>query len=145
MTKRRSPRAYYRAVVLLTFVALGVNSVSLGQTQPSKTEQKPEMGGVNTGPALIYSSRRTTGITDAKAPMIFEDVTDKTAMASFKHRSGTPAKDYIFEVPSGGVAIFDYDGDGLLDIYLLNGSTLPALQGKEKAPRAALFRNLGNW
>jgi len=146
MTKTKSHRAYSKAIAALILFVLCTGCLSLlGQTQPSKTEQKPEMGGVNTGPALIYSSRRTTGITDAKAPMIFEDVTDKTALASFKHRSGTPAKDYIFEVPSGGVAIFDYDGDGLLDIYLLNGSTLPALQGKEKAPRAALYRNLGNW
>src|SRR5204863_179664 len=73
------------------------------------------------------------------------DATDKTALTNFKHHSGTPAKDYIFEVPSGGVAIFDYDGDGLPDIYLLNGSTLPALQGKEKPPRAALYHNSGNW
>jgi hypothetical protein len=43
------------------------------------------------------------------------------------------------------VAIFDYDGDGLPDIYLPNGSTLPALLGKEKPPRAALYHNLGNW
>src|SRR4029453_4806854 len=36
-------------------------------------------------------------------------------------------------------------GDNLLDIYLLNGSTVAALEGKEKPPRAALYRNLGNW
>jgi hypothetical protein len=33
----------------------------------------------------------------------------------------------------------------LPDIYLVNGSTLPALLGKDKAPRAALYHNLGNW
>jgi hypothetical protein len=54
-------------------------------------------------------------------------------------------KNYLFEAPSGAVALFDYDGDGLLDVYLLNGSTVPALQGKEKPPRAALYRNLGEW
>jgi len=102
-------------------------------------------GGVNTGAPINYTSKRTVGITDPNAPLVFEDVTDKTALANFKHRAGTPEKNYIFEVPSGGVAIFDYDGDGLPDIYLENGSTMAALQGKEKPPRAALYHNLGHW
>ncbi|HKY27786.1 MAG TPA: CRTAC1 family protein [Pyrinomonadaceae bacterium] len=101
--------------------------------------------GVSTGTPLTYSSRRTVGVTDPKAPIVFEDVTDKTALAAFIHRSGSPQKEYIFETPSGGAAIFDYDGDGLPDIYLVNGLTMAALDGKEKAPRSALYRNLGNW
>ena len=112
-----------------------------GQT-PTK---KPEPAGVATGTALNYTSRRTVGITDPKAPLIFSDVTDKTALAAFKHHAGTPAKDYIFEVSPGGVAILDYDGDGWPDIYLVNGSTLQAMRGKEPPPRAALYHNLGNW
>ena len=111
----------------------------MAQTQP----QRP--GGASTGTPATYTSRRTVGITDPNAPVVFEDVTDKTTLASFRHRSGTPAKDYIFDTPSGGVAIFDYDNDERPDIYLVNGSTVPAIQGKEKAPRAALYRNLGNW
>jgi hypothetical protein len=101
--------------------------------------------GVSTGTPVNYSSRRTVGVTDSKAPVVFEDVTDKTVLAGFKHRSGSPQKNYIFETTSGGVAIFDYDGDGLPDIYLLNGSTVAAMEGKEKPPRAALYHNLGNW
>ena len=103
------------------------------------------MGGASTGAPATYTSRRTIGITDPNAPVVFEDVTDKTALANFRHRSGEAAKDYIFETTSGGVAIFDYDGDGKPDIYLVNGSTAAAMRGKEKAPRAALYRNLGNW
>jgi len=103
------------------------------------------MGGASTGAPATYTSRRTVGITDPNAPVVFEDVTDKTALANFRHRSGEAAKDYIFETTSGGVAIFDYDGDGKPDIYLVNGSTAAAMRGKEKAPRAALYRNLGNW
>src|SRR5262245_18243845 len=117
----------------------------MGQTTPKKSEPQQPMGGVSTGAALKYTSKRTVGITDPKAPIVFEDVTDKTALANFKHLAGTLAKDYIFEVPSGGVAIFDYDVDGLPDIYLVNGSTMAALQGKEKPPRAALYHNLGHW
>ena len=72
---------------------------------------------------MNYSTRRTVGITDPKAPVVFEDVTDNTAIRAFKHRSGSPEKNYIFETTSGGVAIFDYDRDGLPDVYLVNGST----------------------
>src|SRR5829696_6607152 len=117
----------------------------LAQTPPKKTEPQRPMGGVSTGAPATYTSRRTTGITDPNAPVVFEDVTDKTPLANFRHRSGEAAKDYIFDTPSGGVAIFDYDSDKRPDIYLVNGSTTGAMRGKEKAPRAALYRNLGNW
>ncbi len=146
MTKRNSLRVHRSGIAVLLLLVLGSGSLwVLGQTPPKKDEPKQEMGGVSTGTPLNYASRRTAGISDAKAPVIFEDFVDKTALANFKHHAGTAAKDYIFDVPSGGVAIFDYDGDGLPDIYLLNGSTIPALLGKEKSPRAALYRNLGNW
>lgn len=125
----------------LTGLCLLLSLIVFAQPKPSPQG----MGGVSTGTAVNYTSRRTVGVTDPKAPVIFEDATDKTALANFKHRAGTSAKDYIFEVPSGGVAIFDYDADGLPDIYLVNGSTLTALQGGEKSPRSALYRNLGNW
>ncbi len=115
-----------------------------GQQRPAAPQQQG-MGGVSTGEAKTYTSKRTVGIVDPKAPVVFEDVTARTALANFRHRSGSPQKDYIVETPSGGVAIFDYDGDSLPDIYLVNGSTFAALQGKEKPPRAALYRNKGNW
>jgi enediyne biosynthesis protein E4 len=126
----------------------GLVTVLLSFSLPlaQKTEpQKTQMGGASTGTPATYTSRRTAGITDPNAPVVFEDVTGKTTLANFRHISGSTAKDYILETPSGGVALFDYDNDGRPDIYLLNGSTIAALQGKEKAPRAALYRNLGNW
>ena len=132
----------------LFIVALSCSSlITFAQTpQPSPTSTPTQqMGGVSTGAAITYTSRRTVGIVDPTAPVVFEDVTEQTALKAFMHRAGSAAKNYIFETPSGGLAIFDYDGDGRPDIYLLNGSTFAAMQGKEKPPRAALYRNLGNW
>src|SRR5690349_1803966 len=132
-------------IVSVVCIALLVPFALLAQEPPKKPESQQPMGGVSTGTPTTYTSRRTVGITDPNAPVIFEDVTNKTALANFRHRSGEAAKDYIFETTSGGVAIFDYDGDGRPDIYLVNGSTVAALRGKEKAPRAARYHNLGNW
>ena len=44
---------------------------------------------------------------------------------------------------SGGVALFDYDNDGLLDIYFVDSLTV-ATAGDPKAARSALYRNLGD-
>lgn len=143
--KKSRRRVRLRPPVLLLLLGSFAGSIFVFAQIPPKKPGPQQGMGVSTGTPVNYSSRRTVGITDPKAPVVFEDVTEKTAMAGFKHRSGTSQKNYIFETTSGGVAIFDYDGDGLPDIYLLNGSTIGAMAGKEKPPRAAFYRNLGNW
>lgn len=115
--------------------------VFVGQTFAQTTATS----GISTGEAKTYTSRRTTGIVDEKAPKIFEDVTAQTALKNFTCVSGGKEKNFIVETTSCVVAVFDYDNDGLPDIYLLNASTISAELGKEKAPRSALYRNLGNW
>ncbi|MBA2646747.1 MAG: CRTAC1 family protein [Pyrinomonadaceae bacterium] len=131
--------------VFLATLLFASTAPLLGHVRAQKPDAPPQaMGGVSTGAARTYSTRRTADVVDPKATRVFEDVTAKTALADFKHRSGSP-KEYIIETVSGGVAIFDYDNDGQPDIYLLNGSTIEAMMGKEKHPRAALYRNLGDW
>jgi len=75
------------------------------------------------------------------APVIFLDITKQSGLDKFHHRSGRPEKSTIIDAPGSGVALLDYDNDGWLDIYLLNGSTVPAIKGKERPPRAMLFHN----
>jgi len=75
------------------------------------------------------------------APVVFVDVTKQAGLDKFHHRSGTPEKATILEMRGSGVALLDYDNDGWLDIYLLNGSTFASLNGKEPAPRAMLLHN----
>src|SRR5689334_13683760 len=107
--------------------------------------QSGQDSGASTGEAKTYTSRRTVGIVDEKAPKIFDDVTSQTALKDFNCVSGSKEKNYIIGATACTVAVIDYDNDGLPDIYLLNGSTVNAELGKESAPRSALFRNLGNW
>jgi hypothetical protein len=54
---------------------------------------------------------------------------------------GTHEKQFILETNGSGVGLLDYDHDGWLDIYLVNGSTYDAMSGKVTAPKAALFHN----
>ncbi|HEY8226370.1 MAG TPA: CRTAC1 family protein [Pyrinomonadaceae bacterium] len=70
--------------------------------------------------------------------------TDITAAAgiTFKHVA-SPEKKYIVESMSGGVALFDYDNDGDLDIYLVNSLTVDLLKSKTKT-KSHLYRNDGN-
>jgi hypothetical protein len=76
--------------------------------------------------------------------VVFTDVTHAAGLGAFRQVSGGAAKDYILEVTGSGTALFDYDNDGWLDAYLVNGSTFKALRGEEEAPSAALFRNNGD-
>ncbi len=74
-------------------------------------------------------------------PVIFQDATKSSGLATWHHTMGTPEKTYILETVGSGVGLLDYDNDGWLDIYLVNGSTYDALSGKMTPPRAALFHN----
>jgi hypothetical protein len=108
-------------------------------------QDEPMSGGVVTGEAKVYTSRRTTGIVDGKAAKVYENVTAETPLKDFRCVSGGRDKEYIIETTACTVAVFDYDNDGKSDIFLLNGSTINAELGKEKAPKSALYRNLGDW
>ncbi len=75
------------------------------------------------------------------APGAFADITKQAGLDKFRHRAGSPQKETILETMGSGVAVLDYDNDGWLDIYLLNGSTFAAMKGQEAPPRAMLLHN----
>src|SRR6266849_3055994 len=116
------------------------------QEPEDRKPQKPESMGVATGtphaPVKDALSRPITagGFVD-NAPVVFTDVTKQAGLDKFRHRSGTAKKESIIETLGSGVALLDYDNDGWLDIYLLNGSTIAAFKGNEPPPRAMLFHN----
>jgi len=74
----------------------------------------------------------------------FQDVAERAGVRAV-NVSGSLKKNYVLEVNGGGACWFDYNNDGYTDLYLVNGSTIEALQGK--APRPVtnhLYRNNGD-
>jgi len=71
------------------------------------------------------------------------DVTDATGI-EFQHTDGSSGARYIMETVASGVATFDYDRDGLIDIYFLNGAPLRGADSSAH-PRNRLYRNLGGF
>ena len=76
------------------------------------------------------------------SPIQLQDVTRQTGI-HFVHTDGSSGQRYIVETVASGLALFDYNGDGKIDIYFLNGRPLPG--SKAPATRNALYRNEGNW
>ena len=83
----------------------------------------------------------TSGGVVSTGSVVFRNVTEQSGLAAWRHKAGTPEKRFILEAKGPGVALLDYDNDGWLDIFLVNGSTLAALDGRETSSHAALFHN----
>ena len=61
----------------------------------------------------------------------------------FRHVDGRSGQKYLLETLGSGAAFFDYDNDGFLDLYAVNGADLPG-STSESSPRNVLYHNNGN-
>lgn len=80
----------------------------------------------------------------AVAPVRFRNVAPDSGIRFKLENCPTPEK-HLIETMPGGVAAFDYDGDGLTDIYFTNGAPLPSLEKKSSTYWNRLYRNLGGF
>jgi len=78
---------------------------------------------------------------DSTGPVIFADITARAGMSGAINISGSANnKQFLPEEMGGGVALFDYDNDGWLDIFLVNGTSFdPAV--RDRNPTSFLFHN----
>jgi enediyne biosynthesis protein E4 len=76
------------------------------------------------------------------SPIVFENVSDAAGLSFVLDQHPTPEKNMV-EMMAGGLAVFDYDGDGLPDIFFTNGAPLPSLRKQSPKDWNRLFRNLG--
>jgi enediyne biosynthesis protein E4 len=113
------------------------------ESQPAAQEHQSGMATSGAHAAVLDSENRPItagGFVDA-GPVVFQDVAAKAGLTTWRHMMGPPDKKLILETVGSGVALLDYDRDGWLDIYLVNGSTYDAMSGKSTPPHAALFHN----
>ncbi len=73
----------------------------------------------------------------------FRDIAEEAGLTAVNVNGGREAKKYILETTGNGVAIFDMDNDGLMDVFIVNGTTLDGKGAGEHAT-SHLYRNLGN-
>jgi enediyne biosynthesis protein E4 len=79
--------------------------------------------------------------TPPDSPVQFIDVAEKAGLNVPNVWGGVDKKRVIIETKGSGIAFFDYDNDGWLDIYLTNGNRLDAHWPAGKEPTTHLFKN----
>ncbi len=79
--------------------------------------------------------------TPALPAVAFEDVTFQAGLGDFKHVTGAFGLKWFPETMGAGAGFLDYDGDGLLDIMLVNGSLFPS-RNEPESPALRLYRNV---
>ncbi len=74
------------------------------------------------------------------------------AGVSFSHESSHTSEKYLIEAMGAGVALLDFDGDGLLDVYFINGAEIEDPMRATAEPDKSdqrywnrLYRNQGAW
>ncbi len=78
---------------------------------------------------------------ETKSPVVYVDVAKEAGLTVPNVWGGVNHKNYIIEAKGSGIAFFDYDMDGWLDVFLTNGMRLEETYTPENAPTTHLFKN----
>src|SRR5215831_19094949 len=73
----------------------------------------------------------------------FEDLIEKSGIR-FQLKNSISPQRFSIETMLGGVAVFDYNNDGLLDIFFTNGAAIPSLEKTDPSYWNRLYRNNGD-
>jgi hypothetical protein len=110
---------------------LGVVSFAAVAQQPTPSPAPPRIG-------KSYSSEPPTKkppppAPQAQSPVTFSDITAWTGI-NFRRAPSFTAVKYLIEAVGGGVAMFDYDNDGRMDLFFTNGAALKDPMPKSEVP-----------
>src|SRR5262249_13586736 len=113
---------------------------------PSLKTAAPEglpVAGMTTPP----ESALVKNIHGESIPELYHDVTAQSGIQFTFRNAVEQSDDYaILDSLGGGVAVLDYDGDGLMDLFITGGGRYASRAPKQLVGRGnRLFKNLGNW
>jgi len=105
---------------------------------PSRRHFLQVLGGTS---AAVLAGIHDLHAADATLPVVFTDVSAASGLLSAKNMSGSATnKQFLLEEMGCGVAWFDYDNDGWLDIFLVNGTSFVPAE-RDRHPTSYLFHN----
>src|SRR5574342_1355636 len=95
------------------------------------------------GALIVLGAAVLPGAARQQRPMVtFTDIASQAGV-DFKHQNGASPQKFMPETMGAGALIFDYDGEGWPDIFLVNGGSFVDTR-VAAAARHGLYRNNGN-
>ncbi|HKE83399.1 MAG TPA: CRTAC1 family protein [Vicinamibacterales bacterium] len=91
---------------------------------------------------MLPARAEQSDASSASAPVTFENITQSAGIA-FTHINGASADKYLVETMGSGALFFDYDNDGWIDLFIVDGGSYADAKVAASA-RHRLYRNLGN-
>ena len=96
------------------------------------------------GSKLLWLAAVLAAAPATPPPIRFREIAAQAGISFVLKNSPTDRK-HLIETMPGGIAVFDYDGDGRPDIYFTNGAELPSLEKSSPKFWNRLYHNEGNW
>ena len=115
----------------------------IAQAPPAATTSNPARHATAQSRRASPGKDSTNAVVTAASAIQFENTIEGSKI-QFKLKNSLSPQRYTFETMVGGVAVFDYDNDGLLDIFFTNGAAIPSLEKSDPSYSNRLFRNNGD-
>jgi len=118
--------------------------IALLQTAPFASASQASLPSEGSGPQSALSSKgMTPPVAAPESRISFEDSIERSGIR-FQLKNSISPQRYSIETMLGGVAVFDYNNDGLLDIFFTNGAAIPSLEKTDSSYWNRLYRNNGD-
>jgi hypothetical protein len=129
--------SFWAPVLVLLALSMPARQACAGQDS-AKTEKSEDHHTTSTPVATASKATARPGY-----HISFEDVIATSGIAFQLNNSVSPQR-YSIETMMGGVAVFDYNNDGLLDVFFTNGASIPSLEKSSPIYSNRLYRNNGD-